>query len=49
MITKAERNALRKLGDKQTRDLTGLFVVEGRKLLDEVLCSELEVVEIFTT
>lgn len=49
MITKAKRQALRKLGDKATRDLTGTFVVEGKKLLEEVLKSSLEVEEIFAT
>jgi TrmH family RNA methyltransferase len=37
MLTKAELSRLRSLRDKKTRDELGLFVIEGEKVISELL------------
>lgn len=39
MLTNAQIKSIRKLRDKKFRDETGLFIVEGEKMLDEALRS----------
>ena len=45
-ITQAEIKQIRSLGEKKFRDATGLFVVEGEKLVQEALDSGLKVVRV---
>ena len=45
-ITQAEIKQIRSLGEKKFRDATGLFVVEGDKLVQEALDSGLKVVRV---
>ena len=47
MITNARIKQLRSLKDKKFRDGLGLFVVEGEKMVNEVLASGMEVVEVW--
>ena len=47
MLTKAQIARIKSLGDKKGRTETGLFVAEGEKLVEELLRSELEVVQVF--
>lgn len=47
MISKNEIKQIRSLSQKKFRDETGLFVVEGEKLVEEALCSDFEVVKVF--
>ena len=49
MITKSEIKEIRSLAQKKFRDETGLFVVEGEKLVAEALQSDFEVVKVFRT
>ncbi len=49
MITKVEIKEIRSLAQKKFRDGTGLFVVEGEKLVDEAVRSDFEVVKLFRT
>lgn len=49
MITKAEIKEIRSLAQKKFRDESGLFVVEGEKLVAEALQSGFEVVKVFRT
>ena len=49
MITKGEIKEIRALAQKKFRDETGLFVVEGEKLVAEALQSGFEVVKVFRT
>ena len=44
MLTKAEIQLYRSLGDKRERDTHGLFVAEGAKLVGEIVRSGLRVV-----
>ena len=47
MISKGEIKEIRSLAQKKFRDETGLFVVEGEKLVEEALHSGFEVVKVF--
>lgn len=47
MPTKADIQLIRSLADKRSRDREGLFVAEGRKLVGELLASNLRVRRIF--
>ena len=49
MLTKAEIQLYRSLGDKRERDTHGLFVAEGAKLVGEIAASPLRVVRLMTT
>lgn len=49
MITKSEIKQIRSLSQKKFRDASGLFVVEGEKMVAEALNSNLEVVKTFYT
>ncbi len=49
MLTKAEIQLYRSLGDKRERDAHGLFVAEGAKLVSEIVRSSLRVVRVMTT
>lgn len=49
MLTKAEIQLYRSLGDKRERDTHGLFVAEGAKLVGEIVRSGLRVVRLLTT
>lgn len=49
MITKAEISLVRSLTDKHARTESGLFVVEGRKMVGEAIASGLTVRRIFGT
>ncbi len=49
MITKGEIKEIRALAQKKFRDGTGLFVVEGEKLVAEAIQSDFEVVKVFRT
>lgn len=48
MITKADIQLVRSLADKRGRAETGLFVAEGRKLVDELRASRLRIEKIYT-
>lgn len=48
MITKADIQLVRSLADKRGRTETGLFVAEGRKLVDELRISPLRVEKVYT-
>lgn len=48
-LTKAEITRLRSLKDKKHREESGLFVVEGEKVVRELVQSDAPLVEIFTT
>ncbi len=43
MVTKAEINLIRSLNKKRERDETGLFVVEGEKMVDELITAGWEI------
>jgi len=47
VISKNEIKQIRSLSQKKFRDETGLFVVEGEKLVEEALRSDFEVVKVF--
>lgn len=49
MLTKAEIQLYRSLGDKRERDTHGLFVAEGAKLVGEIVQSPLHIVRLMTT
>ncbi|MEO6244445.1 MAG: RNA methyltransferase [Opitutaceae bacterium] len=49
MATKAELQRLRSLRDKKIREALGLFVVEGEKVVGELLAAEFAFEEIFAT
>lgn len=48
-MTKSQIQLIRSLADKKTREQSGLFVVEGRKMVDELLNSNMCVEEVFST
>ena len=48
-MTKAEIQFIRSLADKRTRDTEHLFVAEGIKLVDEIINSQLQIRNIYTT
>jgi TrmH family RNA methyltransferase len=47
VLTKAQIALVKSLGDKKGRAESGLFVAEGAKLVDDLRCSELEIVEVY--
>lgn len=49
MLTKAELQRLRSLRDKKNREALGLFVVEGDKVVAELLAADFPFVEIYAT
>ncbi len=49
MLTKAELQRLRALREKRNREAVGLFVVEGEKVVAELLAAAFPFVEIFAT
>lgn len=49
MLTKAEVQRLRSLRDKKQREALGLFVIEGEKVIGELLAAEFPFVEIYAT
>ena len=49
MLTKADTQRLRSLREKKHREAAGLFVVEGEKVVGELLAAELPFVEVYAT
>jgi len=49
MLTKAEINQLRSLRDKKNRDETGRFVIEGEKVVAELLAASHPLLEVYAT
>lgn len=49
MITKAEITLVKSLGEKKARTANGLFVVEGRKMVEELVASDFLVETVYTT
>ncbi len=49
MLTKAELSRLRSLREKKHREALGLFVVEGEKVIAELLAANFAFTEIYTT
>lgn len=49
MLTKAELQRLRSLREKKTREALGLFVVEGDKVVGELLAAGFPLVELYAT
>ena len=49
MLTKAEITKLRALDEKQYREAAGLFVVEGAKIISELIASKYPLLEIYAT
>jgi TrmH family RNA methyltransferase len=49
MLTKAELSRLRSLREKKQREALGLFVVEGEKVIAELLAANFAFTEIYTT
>jgi TrmH family RNA methyltransferase len=49
MLTKAELSRLRSLREKKSREEFGLFVVEGEKVVTELLAAKCPFVEIYAT
>lgn len=49
MLTKAEIQRLRSLREKKTREALGLFVIEGGKVVSELLAAEFSFAEIYAT
>jgi len=49
MLTKAEAQRLRSLRDKKTREALGLFVVEGEKVVAELLAAGFAFAELYAT
>ncbi len=49
MLTKAELQRLRSLREKKTREALGLFVVEGEKVVGELLAANFPFTEIYAT
>lgn len=49
MLTKAELQRLRSLRDKKHREALGLFVVEGEKVVGELLAASFPFVEVYAT
>lgn len=48
-LTKAELSRLRDLKEKKHREKAGLFVIEGEKVINELLASEYPLMEIYAT
>lgn len=49
MLTKAEIQRLRSLQEKRHREAAGLFVVEGEKVVGELIAEGFELVEVYAT
>ncbi len=49
MLTKAELHRLRSLREKKTREALGLFVIEGEKVVAELLAAQFPLVELYAT
>lgn len=49
MLTKAELQRLRSLREKRCREAAGRFVVEGEKIVNELIAAEFPFVEIYAT
>lgn len=49
MLTKAELSRLRSLRDKKQREALGLFVIEGGKVVTELLAAKFPFVEVYAT
>ena len=49
MLTKADTQRLRSLREKKHREVAGLFVVEGEKVVGELLAAELPFAEVYAT
>ena len=49
MVTKSDISLVRSLADKRSREECGLFVVEGRKMVQEALASGFRVERVFAT
>jgi len=49
VLTKAELQRLRSLRDKKHREALGLFVIEGEKVIAELLAAQFPLVEIYAT
>ena len=49
MLTRAELQRLRSLREKKSREALGLFVVEGEKVVGELLAAKFPLVEIYAT
>jgi RNA methyltransferase, TrmH family len=49
MLTKNQIRDIKSLADKKNRIASGLFIAEGKKLIGELLESEIEIETIFTT
>jgi TrmH family RNA methyltransferase len=49
MLTKAEINRLRSLRDKKHRDAAGLFIIEGEKVVSELLSAGHLLLELYVT
>src|SRR5476651_1042184 len=49
MLTKAELQRLRSLREKKSREALGLFVVEGEKVVGELLAAKFSFAEIYGT
>ena len=49
MLTKAELQRLRSLREKKHREALGLFVVEGEKVVAELLAARFPFVELYAT
>jgi RNA methyltransferase, TrmH family len=49
MLTKAELQRLRSLQDKKNREASGLFLVEGEKVVGELLAERFPFVEVYAT
>lgn len=48
-LTKAELTRLRDLRDKKHREAAGLFVIEGEKVIGELLAAKFPLLEIYAT
>ena len=49
MLTKAELHRLRSLREKKTREALGVFVIEGEKVVAELLAAQFPLVELYAT
>ena len=49
MLTKAELQRLRSLREKKSREALGLFIVEGEKVVTELLAAKFPFTEIYAT
>lgn len=49
MVSKADIAFVRSLSDKRSRQESGLFVAEGRKIIEELVASDFVVTKVYTT